>query len=67
MKRKTAQLTLNVRLYRVGVSGWPDMQVQAPTPAAARWQIFKLAREAGYFCRFRDFLARCVFVRELRR
>lgn len=67
MIRHKDQLRLNVRFYRVGVAGFPDMQIQAPTPAAARWAVYKLAREAGYFARFRDFLARCSFVREVRR
>lgn len=67
MKRKNPQLRLDLRIYRVGVSGWPVMQVQAPTPAAAKWRIFKLGREAGYFVKFRDFLPRCVSVREERR
>ena len=42
------------------------MQVQAASPAAAKYQVFKLAREAGYFTRFRDFLARGFTAREMR-
>jgi len=65
--KRGQQLNLNVRFYRVGVRGFPDMQVQAPSRSAAKYQIFKLAREAGYFTKMRDFLSRVSTVREVRR
>jgi hypothetical protein len=61
------QLRMNVRLYLVCSDGWPQMQVQAATRAAAKYQLFKLAREAGYYVRFSDFLKRGWSARELRR
>ena len=64
---KRGQLRLNVRLYLVRAQGYPVMQVQAATPAAAKYQVFKLAREAGYFAHFRQFLSRGFTARELRR
>jgi hypothetical protein len=71
MKSKGLQLALDVRLYLVRADGFCEMRVQAASPAAAKWQIFKLAREAGYFSDsrsgFRDFLARGWIARELRR
>jgi hypothetical protein len=36
MIRDKNQLRLDVRFYRVGVAGFPDIKVQASTPAAAR-------------------------------
>jgi len=60
--KRPQQLSLNVRLYLVRADGFSEMRVQAKTAAAAKWQVFKLAREAGYFSdqrsAFRDFLAR---------
>lgn len=67
MKARGTQLTLNVRLYRVGVRGFGDFQIQAPTPAAAKFGVFKLAREAGYFTELGHFLKRVAGVREVRR
>jgi hypothetical protein len=71
MSRRAKQLTLEVRLYLVRADGFCEMRVQAKTPAGAKWQVFKLAREAGYYSNarsgFRDFLARGWFARELRR
>lgn len=66
-KSKSPQLLLDVRLYRVGVRGYGDIQVQAPSPAAAKYRVFKLAREAGVFNQMRRFLARVTGVREVRR
>lgn len=67
MKRDGQQLRLDVRLYLVGVLGYGDIQVQASTPAAAKYSVFKLAREAGIFTKLRPFLARVAGVREVRR
>jgi hypothetical protein len=65
--RSKDQLRLNVRYYLVRLPGFPEMLIQAPTRAAARYGIFKRAREAGYFAHFRQFLARGCSVREVRR
>ena len=71
MTRNGRQLKLNVRYYLVRADGFCEMRVQAATAAAAKWQVFKLAREAGYFSDqrsgFRDFLARGWTASELRR
>lgn len=66
-KPRGQQLRLDVRFYLVGVRGFGDIQVQASTPAAAKYSVFKLAREAGYFSRMRQFLPRVAGVREVRR
>ena len=67
MTRAPHQLRLDVRFYRVGISGFPEIKVQAGNRSAAKWQVFRLAREAGYFTRFSDFIARVVYAREVRR
>jgi hypothetical protein len=67
MIRNKNQLRLNVRFYRVAVQGFPDAQIQAANRAAAKWQVFKSLREAGYVAGFRDFLRRGVKAREVRR
>ena len=71
MKAKTKQLRLAVQIYLVRADGFCDERVQALTAAGAKYQIFKRAREAGYFgdlrSGFRDFLAKGWTARELRR
>ena len=73
MARRPKQLTLGVRLYTVRADGYDEMRVQAKTPAGARYQVFKLARDAGWFrdersrSGFRRFLDKGWSVREMRR
>lgn len=71
MSRRRKQLQLAVRWFRVRCDGFVDVDVQAATPSAAKYQVFKRAREAGYFAdsrsAFPDFLARGFTARELRR
>lgn len=68
MIRHKDQLRLNVRFYRVELPGLDPIDEQAPTRAAAKYQVYKRAREAGFFRGgFRAFLARKISVRELRR
>jgi hypothetical protein len=70
-KSRGQQLRMDVRLYLVAADGFCEMRVQAANPAAAKWKVFKLAREAGYYsCSrsgFRDFLARGWKAREVGR
>ncbi len=62
------QLRLNVRMYLVRGQGLGDLEVQAATPAEAKFEVFRRARSAGYFPNgFQDFLTRRVTARELRR
>lgn len=67
--KKGQQLQLDVRLYLVRADGFCEERVQAKTAAAAKYQIYKRAREAGYFADprsgFRDFLARGFTASEL--
>jgi hypothetical protein len=59
---------LPVRMYLVRCDGWADSEIQAQTAAAAKYQVYKRAREAGYFREgFRDFLSRGFQAREVRR
>jgi hypothetical protein len=71
MSRRGKQLTLGVRLFLVRADGWAEVRVQAKSPAAAKYQVFKQAREAGYYrdprSGFRDFLARGWVARDLGR
>jgi hypothetical protein len=71
MTARGQQLTLNVRYYLVRADGFCEMRVQAANAAAAKYEVFKLAREAGYFSdarsAFRDFLERGWIAREMRR
>lgn len=67
MSKRGQQLRLAVRYYRVGVRGFGDIQIQATTRAAAKYGVFKMAREAGYFTTMRHFLSRVAGVREVRR
>lgn len=70
-KRKSPQLLLEVRLYRVKCDGFVDYTVQAASSSAAKYKAFKSAREAGYFrdprTAFRDFLHRGFRASEVRR
>lgn len=68
MRRRPKQLSLNARFYRVDCGRFGEIEIQAATPAAAMYQIFKKAREAGFFYRpsgFRDFLAEGWKAREI--
>nr|WP_311538550.1 hypothetical protein [uncultured Bradyrhizobium sp.] len=68
MIRHKDQLRLNVRFYRVEIPGLDPIDEQAPTRAAAKWQVYKRAKAAGFFRDgFRSFLSRRISVRELRR
>jgi hypothetical protein len=71
MNRKPKQLSLPVRLYRVSCDGYVDMEIQALTAGGAKFEVFRRAREAGYFSDrrtgFRDFLNRGWTAREVRR
>ncbi|WKA31624.1 hypothetical protein [Bradyrhizobium roseum] len=70
MIRNANQLRLAVRWYVVRCDSLGEIELQAGTAAAAKYQAFKRAREAGYFQHrggFRDFLGRGWIVRELRR
>jgi hypothetical protein len=64
------QLTLPIRTFRVRCDGFGDVEVQAATASGAKYQVFKRAREAGYFAdprsAFRDFLSRGWVAREVR-
>jgi len=70
-RSKNRQLLLDVRLYRVRCDGWIEIDIQARTAAAAKYQVFKKAREAGFFSDprsgFRDFLTRGFHASEVRR
>ena len=64
------QLRLAVRWYVVRCDSLGETEIQAGSAAAAKYEAFKRAREAGYFQRrdgFRDFLGRGWVVREVRR
>lgn len=67
MKREGQQLRLDVRLFLVKADGFCDLQIQAASAPAAKYQAFKMGREAGYFPRFRDFLNWGFTAEELRR
>jgi hypothetical protein len=70
MKRKAKQLRLPVTQYRVTCYRFvDDVVVQAASASAAKYDVFKRAREAGYFTGrqgFRDFLSEGWRVREVR-
>jgi hypothetical protein len=57
--------------YIVRCDAYGECRVEAKGPAAARYQVFKQAREAGYFrdnrTGFRDFLSKGWTTREVRR
>lgn len=67
MKRKPKQLSLPVRLYRVSCDGYADFEIQALTPGAAKFEVFRRAREFKSHLSFRDFLNRGWKAREVRR
>lgn len=68
IRRKPAQMQLDIRRYIVRVDGFDDCTVQAATRSSAKYRAFKHAREAGYFSGgFHAFLANGVRVREDRR
>ena len=70
MIRNKNQLQLAVRWFVVRCDSLGEIEIQAGTAAAAKYQAYKRAREAGYFQHrdgFRDFLTRGWVVHELRR
>lgn len=71
MKRKARQLRLDVTLFVVRSDGFVDRRIQARSAAAAKFEVFRQLREAGYFSDraggFRDFLSRGWSVYEVRR
>lgn len=71
MIRDRRQLRLEVDLWLVRADGFVEQRVQARSAAAAKYQVFRRAREAGYFSDarsgFRDFLARGFVAVKLRR
>lgn len=61
----TEQSGQSNRKFVVGVYGYCDVDVEAATKSKARWQTYKMAREAGYFSSgFGAFLAAGVTVTE---
>lgn len=68
MPRKPKQLMLDVRMYSVRADGY-EAEIQAGTPAAAKFELYRRLREAGYFKEsgFRAFLERMPVAWELRR
>ena len=71
MTQRPKQRSLHVRRYIVRAYGFINTEVQASTTAGAKYQAFKLAREAGYFndrkTGFREFLTQGVTAREISR
>ena len=66
-KSKPRQLTMDIKLFLVRADGFAEIRVQACSAAAAKYQVFKKARAAGYFQEgFRQFLARGFVACELR-
>ena len=61
------QLTLAIRLFNVRCDDFGETRVQAATRDAAKYAVFKQAREAGYFrdTGFRGFLEKGWVVTEL--
>lgn len=67
-RRDPNQLSLDVRRYVVRCKGLDPCPVYAPNRAAAKYQAFTKAREAGYFPDgFEAFLANGVTARADRR
>lgn len=67
LTRQPKQLRMAVRIFTVTAECWPEARVQAATPAAAKYALFKKAREAGYFPQgFREYLRQNIKVREVR-
>jgi hypothetical protein len=54
--KRAKQLPLNVRFYVVR-SGVGECTVQAPSPSAAKYLAFKVAKEAGLYCYKGGFIA----------
>lgn len=68
LTRQPKQSRMAVRLFTVTSEFWPETVVQAASPAAAKYALFKRAREAGYSPQsFREFLRQNIKVREVRR
>ncbi|MGJ4928115.1 hypothetical protein ACQR1I_16710 [Bradyrhizobium sp. HKCCYLS2038] len=68
-RKKPQQLMLDVRMYVMNCGPFGAVEVQAGTRSAAKYQVFKQAREAGYFDKpngFREFLSRGWHLMELR-
>jgi hypothetical protein len=66
-KKVRQQLSLDVRLFLVRVDGFPDVAIQAPTKAAARYEVYRRGRAAGYFVNgFADFLTKVKVARNVR-
>lgn len=62
------QLSLAVRRYVVTGDGFADFEVDAKSPAQAKWKTFQAAHDAGWFrSGFRAFLAHGFTAREVRR
>ncbi len=67
LTREPRQLRMAVRLFAVTSEFWPETTVQAASPAAAKYALFKRARETGYFpAGFREYLRQSIKVREVR-
>jgi hypothetical protein len=57
--RRRRQLQLAVRIYCVCCDGFGEIEIQAGTAGAAKYEVFRRARDAGFFRgphAFRDFL-----------
>lgn len=68
MAQRPHQLRLNVRIFKVRIPDFGEIELQADRPAAAKYQAFKRGRESGYFgSGFSEYLTRGVAVHELRR
>ncbi|MBB5051098.1 hypothetical protein HNQ36_001052 [Afipia massiliensis] len=67
-RRNKNQLRLPIRRYSVRADSF-EADIQAATPAAAKYELFKRLREAGYFKGddFREFVRRSPTARELLR
>ncbi len=63
-RRNKNQLALAIRRFAVRADGF-EANIQAATPAAAKYELYKRLREAGYCGDFRDFVHRLPTVVEL--
>jgi hypothetical protein len=54
--KRAKQLSLDIKYYRVECAS-TSVTVQAPTPSAAKYRAFKMAKEAGLYCYDGGFLA----------
>lgn len=66
MKRSKEQLRLAIRRYVVR-DNHVEVEVQAATPASAKYELFKRLRTAGYCRNFQEYLQRSPIARELKR